>query len=177
MGSYTVEHLTSGGSPTITDISGFANETKATFYSDGRINTGNLTLRAQGGAFKTNTNGGTTPIINNFDRIRLTFIDAAGNSYQHIFEVINDLNQLSNQAEYLLPLTLEGRERALAQIPFSGFYDTALNHYQMVERILLTYSAAYNPTGQPLIATTGNLGEDTNLLPPIQPKHMGLFIH
>lgn len=165
-----MEYIPSGGSPTPVDISTYIHSVDyVNFYSDGRINTASLTLQASYGFFKTNTNGGATPLISNLDRIRITSTDSSGNTYQHIFEVINDLNQLSNQSEYLLPLTLEGRERALAQIPFSGYYDN-LNHYEMVERILQTYASTYNSVGQPLIDTTGNFSEDTNQLPQYNPN-------
>ena len=140
-------------------------------YSDGRISTASLTLQASNGIFRTNTKGGTLPILENLDRLRITATDSDNNSYSHIFEIINDMNQLTNDGEYLLPLTLEGRERALSQIPFSGFFDDPpLNHFDMTERILRVYLSSLNPIRQPIIRTEGNFAENTNLLPKYNPN-------
>ena len=150
MASYTIEHVSPDGS-TFTDISGYLTEMDSfRLYSDGRISTASLTLRAENGAFRTDP---ATPQINNFDRIRITATDSAGRSYRHIFEAINDLSQLTNTSEYLLPLTLEGRERALALVPFSFYADPPVSHYDMVEQILTSYTAALNAATQPLIVT------------------------
>jgi hypothetical protein len=73
-------------------------------------------------------------------------------------------------SEYLLPLTLEGRERALALMPFSGYYD-ALNHHAMVELILKTYSFTKIPGAlQPIIVSEDDSPAETNLLPKYNPN-------
>ena len=171
MASYLIEHLSNDATPVPTDISAYLYELDSfSLYSDGRISTASLTLRASGGAFKTNTNSGTTPILNNFDRIRITVTDLNGMSYKHIFEIINDMNQLTNKAEYLLPLTLEGRERALAQIPFSAYTDPAISSYEMLELVLNNYFVSYNPIAQPLISTNPTFTTDSNQFPTYNPN-------
>lgn len=108
-------------------------------YSDGRISTGSFTLQAEFGDFITEDNGGATPILKQFDRIQLTYTSVTGDFYSKIFEIMTDLGQLNRQSEYLLPITLEGRERNLAVIPFSGFFDPPEPHNIMIEKINLVY--------------------------------------
>ncbi len=170
MGTYKVEHFSNDSTPVPTDISTFVHSVDyVNLFSDGRINTAALTLQAQAGQFMTNSSSGTTPILSNFDRIRITGTDPDGNSYSHIFEIINDLAQLSQSAEYLLPLTLEGRERALAVIPFSGYFDP-LDHRAMVAKILNTYFTTFNPLLQPLIRAVDDFGFNSNNLPEYSPN-------
>lgn len=170
MGTYQVEHISNDATPVVTDISTFIHSVDyVRFFSDGRINVASLTLQGNAGFFMTNTNGGLTPILQNFDRIRITGTAADGTSYRHIFEIINDLAQLNNQSEYLLPLTLEGRERALAVTPFSGFFDP-LNHFDMVEQILKTYGITRIQPLQPIIDTENDAFANTNLLPLYNPN-------
>ena len=163
MGTYTVEHIDAGEN--FTDISTFVHTLDDShFYSDGRISTSALTLQASFGQFITDSRNGTTPIIKQFDRIRLTYIDSDLNQYQHIFEVINDLGQNTRQAEYLLPLSLEGRERNLQLIPFSGFFDPPISSRAMVGKILSAYVADSDQDTQPLFITP------TNELPDFNPN-------
>lgn len=173
MGTYQVEHISNDATPVVTDISTFIHSVDyVKFFSDGRINVASLTLQAQAGQFMTNSSSGATPILSNFDRIRITGTDAVGDFYSHIFEIINDLGQLTNQSEYLLPLTLEGRERALSVTPFSGYFDP-LNHFQMVEQILTTYGITRIQPLQPIIDTEDDAAANTNLLPEFSPNIWG----
>ena len=167
MGNYLVEHISNAG--VITDISVFVHTVDTVkMFTDGRISTASLTLQGSFGQFMTNASGGATPILLNFDRIRLTAIDPQGDNQSHIFQIINDLGQLTKLSEYLLPLTLEGRERNLALMPFSGYYD-ALNHHAMVELILKTYLFTKIPGAlQPIIVSDD--GAETNLLPTYNPN-------
>lgn len=169
MGDYTVEHIAANGT-TITDITGFIHSIDyVNFFSDGRINTASFTLQASFGAFVTNSNGGATPILSQFERIRITWDDNEGNNYKHIFEIMDDLGQVTNQSEYLLPLTLEGRERNLAMIPFSGYFDPE-THFDMAEKILNTYLISRG-TGQPNIDSIDPIGSvNVNLLPKFSPN-------
>jgi len=168
MGTYVVKHITYGAL-TVTDISSYIHSIDyVNLYSDGRLSTASITLQSSFGNFITNTNGGATPILDNFDMIQLEGIDSLGRSYVKVFEIINDLSQVSRQSEYLLPLTLEGRERALAAIPFSGYFD-ALNHFEMVERILQTYGISRG-IDQPIIQTQDDAAANTNDLPEYNPN-------
>lgn len=132
-------------------------------YSDGRISTASFILQAEFGDFMTEDNGGTTPILKQFDRIRLTYTSATGEFYAKIFEIMNDMAQLTKQGDYLLPLTLEGRERNLGLVPFSGYFDPPESHNKMLERILTVY-ADTRGTNQPVISF------NTNDLPEYNPN-------
>ena len=161
MGTYTVEFLDSVGTPT--DISDFVHTLDDShFYSDGRISTSAITLQGSFGQFTTDSRNGVTPIISQFDRIRITYISTIGDEYQHIFEVINNLGQFTKQAEYLLPLTLEGRERNLQLIPFSGFFDPPISSREIVNRILSAYAGDRNQLTQPIFITPINELPDFN---------------
>ena len=161
MGRYTVEYINENS--TATDITRFVQSLGPTnFYSDGRISTSALTLQADFGQFVTDSNGGTTPIIRQFDRIRITYTSIDNDSYSHIFEVINDLAQESRQAGTLLPLTLEGRERNLSLVPFSGFFDPPIGHDDMISRILSVYGGSKNSTTQPTMIDSTNELENYN---------------
>ena len=172
MATYKIEHLSANQiSPVIVDVSAWLYEMdQFNLYSDGRISTAALTLRAEGGAFLTDDNNGLTPILASFDRIRITVTDSDGRAYSHIFEIINDLGQLTRNGEYLLPLTLEGRERALAQVPFSTYADPPISHHQMVQNIIATYGISRNSASQPVIDLEGDTGQDNNMLPMFNPN-------
>lgn len=138
-------------------------------YSDGRISQAAFTLDTQFGAFITDTNGGTTPIIDEFDRFRITWFDEDGVTEEsHIFELKTDMSQFDKQSDYLLPLELEGRERNLAFIPFSGYYDIGFTHFEMANIILNTFEKN-DGTVQPIF-TAADGGTPQNLLPDNNPN-------
>ena len=153
MGEYKVEYLEGVSDVDFTDFIYQMDDTH--LYSDGRISTAAFTLQAEFGDFITNDNGGTTPILKQFDRIRITYTSATGDFYAKIFEIMTDLGQLNRQSEYLLPITLEGRERNLALIPFSGFFDPPLPHNIMIEKINIVYLNTRG-TNQPFISINNN---------------------
>lgn len=161
MGDYTVEYISSGG--LFTDITNFVHEMgKTNFYSDGRIFTSSLTLQGDFGQFTTDSRSGSTPIISQYDRIRLTYTASDGNFYRHIFEVINNLGQFTKQAKYLLPLTLEGRERNLGLIPFSGYFDPPIGHKAISQKILSVFGFSKSIATQPTLVDTVNELPDFN---------------
>jgi len=161
MGDYKVEFISSGG--VFTDITDFVHELgKTNFYSDGRISTSSLTLQADFGQFITDSRGGSTPIISQYQRLRLTYTDSDGVAYKHIFEVINDMGQRTKHGDYLLPLTLEGRERSLSLIPFSGYFDPPIGHKEITQKILSVYGFSKNSATQPTLIDTVNDLPDFN---------------
>lgn len=170
---YKIEHISNANpTPVVTDVTPSTQRLdNIHFYSDGRISTAVFTLRIGFGDFVTNDNGGATPILANFDRFRITWTGRDGLEYKHIFEIMDDLGQLTNESQYLLPLTLEGRERNLALIPFSGFFDDPpLTHFAMVEKILETYAISRIQPLQPVIDTENDALQNTNLLPQFNPN-------
>lgn len=107
--------------------------------STGKLSTAHITLNAEYGAFITDTNSDTTPLINTLDRIEITIIDDDGNDQDtKIFEVTTDMAQAALATGALLPLELEGRERNLSGVPFGGLFrnDT---HLSMVNNVLNQY--------------------------------------
>ncbi len=107
--------------------------------STGKISTAKITINAEFGAFITQTNGGATPLIATLDRMEITIIDDDGVEKQSkIFEVVTDMAQAALQSGALLPLELEGRERNLSGIPFSGLFRSA-THFEMATNIINAY--------------------------------------
>jgi len=151
MGDYSVTYISSEN--VFTDITKFVHSLdKTSFYSDGRIYTTALTLQAEFGQFMTDSRDGSTPIIKQFDRIQIRYTDSNGNFYEHIFQVINNLGQGTYQADYLLPLTLEGREQNMAFIPFSGYFDPPISHKDISQKILSVYGFSKDIFTQPTIS-------------------------
>ncbi len=115
----------------------------------------------------TDSRSGTTPIIQQFDRIQIRYTDSSGSFYEHIFQVINNLGQGTNQADYLLPLTLEGREQNMAFIPFSGYFDPPISHLDISQKILSVYGFSKNSATQPTIS---DQSPGKNELPSFNPN-------
>ncbi len=162
---YKVEYL-EGGTTDITDFVVSLDKFKK--FSDGRISQAAFTLNAEFGQFITDTSGGATPKVDEFNRFRITMLDIAGVAQDsHIFELKTDLAQLMKQSRHLLPLELEGRERNLAYIPFSGYLEFE-NHKDMANKILNMFEAN-DGTAQPIF-TTDDGGTPQNLLPDNNPN-------
>jgi len=107
--------------------------------STGKISTAKITINAEFGSFITQTNGNTTPLISTLDRIEITIIDDDGTEQDtKIFEVVTDMAQAALQSGDLLPLELEGRERNLSGVPFSGLF-RGKTHKDMINFILNSY--------------------------------------
>jgi len=161
---YKVEYLEGG----TTDITSFiVSLDKWKKYSDGRISQCTLTLNAEFGQFITTDSGGATPIIDEFDRLRVTVTDMDGNPDSHIFEMKTDLSQFTKESSYLLPIELEGRERNLAFIPFSGYFEF-VNHKDIAIEVLNTYEKN-DGIDQPIF-TTFDGPTEFNRLPDNNPN-------
>ena len=94
----------------------------------GEINTAVLQLNARDGQFIT-ADGGTTPKINQFDRIYIKLTDKNGATFEKIYEV-DSLEQKKTITEGIrLVVNLMGMERHLQQIHFAKqfFYENAFN--------------------------------------------------
>ena len=151
-----MEYLSSAQVPVLTDITNYVNTLdEFNLQDNGVISTAKLTLKATNGDFITNTNNGSTPLVSQFDRIKITIIDDTQTiKHTKIFEVTTDLAQLNMNTQYYLPLELEGRERNLKGIPFSGFYrDPPLNFHQMIQEIVVGYGAGIGTAVQPRLTT------------------------
>jgi len=140
--NYKVEYINFTSSyvfTSFTDITGFVvSLDDFVLQSTGKISTAKFTLNAEFGDFITNSNGGTTPLIKQFDLVRISILGDVGTmreSQSKIFEITTDLAQNASQSSYLLPLEAEGRERNLSGIPFGGFFRTA-THDEMATKII-----------------------------------------
>lgn len=142
---------------TFTDISDFVvSLDDFVLQSTGKISTAKLTLNSEFGNFITDANGGNTPLLTQFDRIRIGIIGDDGVTTQFkIFEITTDLSQNMGRSSYLLPLELEGRERNLSGVPFGGFFRTA-THAEIIEDIQFAYNGQRG-TLQPLIDTVSDI--------------------
>lgn len=163
--NYKVEYIDNLPIPNITDITDSVISLDSfVLQSTGIIAEAKLTLNAEFGAFITDDNGGTTPILSNFDRIRITIIGDDGVTEQkRIFEITTNLSQLATRSSHFLPLELEGRERNLSGVPFSGFFRDS-THLDIIQQILFSYRDQIG-TSQPTIL--GNVGDIPNFNPNI----------
>jgi len=170
--NYKVEFLT-GFFPVVkTDITNFVvSLDDFSLQNNGKLSTAKFTLNSEHGDFLTNSNGGLTPLLTQFDRIEITIIDDQGISvHSKIFEITTDLAQLTRQTQYYLPLELESRERNLKGIAFSGFFRVPpLNFHQIIEKIVIAYSAGVSLTLQPILVTDF-AGFDQNEAPEFNPN-------
>lgn len=131
--------------------------------STGIISDAKLTINGEFGQFISNSNGNTTPILTQFERLRITILDDDGNPQSNrIMQITTDLAQIAPQSSYLLPLELEGRERYLSGIPFGGIFRDA-THKEMALNILLAVGRQ-NGSLQPIVAF------DNNDLPDFNPN-------
>ena len=135
---------------------------KFILQSTGVLNTARITLNAEFGNFITNDNGGTTPLLSQFDLIRITIIGDDGITQQaKIFEMTTDLAQLATRSSHFLPIELEGRERNLSGVPFGGFFRNQ-THLGIINEIRGAYNEQIG-TSQPSITfPSGNDIPDFN---------------
>ncbi len=161
--NYKVEYIVSN---TIqTDITDFVvTLDKFILQSTGKLNTAKITLNAEFGNFITDANGGDTPIISQFDRIRIRVIGDDGVTEQlKIFEVTTDLAQLAARSSHFLPLELEGRERNLSGVPFGGFFRNE-THKAIIKEIQDAFNEQKG-TSQP-----GFFVQSPSLIPDFNPN-------
>jgi hypothetical protein len=158
--NYKVEYIISN--TVHTDITDFiVSLDSLILQSTGKLAEGRITLNGEFGNFMTNANSGATPIIEQFDLIRVTIIGDDGTTeQQRVFEVTTDLAQIAFRSSYFLPIELEGRERNLSGVPFGGFFRNS-THKDMI----LEIRGAYNEqakVGQPAIISTFDNVPDFN---------------
>ncbi len=161
--NYQVEFIIDG--TTFTDITDFVISLDSfVLQSTGKISTAKFTLNAEFGQFITDANSGVTPLLDQFDLIRITVIGDDGITLDaKIFEITTRLDQLTTSSSYLLPIELEGRERNLSGMPFGGFFRSA-THAEIVTRIQGAYNSQVK-TLQPSL-----LKESSSDIPDFNPN-------
>lgn len=115
--TYSVVYLT--GTVSLTS---YCNDTLVTVSGSGEISKAVLLLNAKNGSFITNTNGGNTPIIDQFNKIKITFTDSNGLSFSKIFEVDKFRPIEDNQSGTQLRVELLAQERHVQYINFARQY-------------------------------------------------------
>ena len=102
---------------------------KMTDVGSGEINSATLILNARHGDFITNANSGDTPILDEFDKIKIEITDKNGDSYRRIFEVDTLVPKKTIQEGIRLEVELLGQERCLQQVHFAKqyYYENAFN--------------------------------------------------
>ena len=102
---------------------------KMTDVGSGEINSATLILNARHGDFITNANSGDTPILDEFDKIKIEITDKNGDSYRRIFEIDTLVPKKTIQEGIRLEVELLGQERCLQQVHFAKqyYYENAFN--------------------------------------------------
>ena len=113
---------------------------KMTDVGTGEINSATIILNARHGDFITNANSGVTPILDEFDKIKITITDKNSDSYSRIFKVNTLTPKKTIQEGIRLEVELLGQERCLQQVHFAKqyYYENAFN---VAKDIVDRYSA------------------------------------
>lgn len=134
--SYEVRH---DPASTNINITTFVSEiTDITVPVDGTPRSCELILKAKDGAFRTSTNSGTTPIIDSFDKIKITLTDKNSNSESHVFEV-DTIRPIKDTSGPKVVLHLLGQERNLDYIHYSKSHQR-LSAFEVIESIIDVYN-------------------------------------
>lgn len=143
--------LTYNPNGTPVDVSQYvASINSCKFQGSGKIRTASLMLIAKEGAFRTNTNGGDTPQVNQLDGFKITWEDNLGNTRSMSLEVDIELGQKTENS-VLLPIELKGRERALQDIKFTAYYEF-VTPFTAINLIIISYNNNKG-TEQPEVTT------------------------
>lgn len=102
-----------------TDITSFVETIKETEIGSGEVRSLSLRINANQGAFITNTNGGLTPIIDQFDKISVETIDRKGQPNFSVYEVDIIHPTLDGAIGIALPVDLLGSEFYLQKTLFA----------------------------------------------------------
>ena len=126
------EHLSSGGNQPPdafwdvivpvnpnTDITNFVETIKETEIGSGEVRSLSLRMNANQGAFITNTNGGLTPIIDQFDKISVNTVDRKGQTNFSVYEASIIHPTLDGAIGIALPVDLLGSEFYLQKTLFA----------------------------------------------------------
>ena len=129
----------------------FVSLPKATDTGNEEINSATLVLSAPLGKFIT-----TTPVISQFDRIRIVITDIGTNEYNKVFDVVKIIPSWTKSEGVRVTLALQGMEHHLQKInhvkPF--FYEGGSETF---EDIVTLYNASKGSTQPTLTSATNSL--------------------
>jgi hypothetical protein len=134
------------------------------FQGSGRIRNATIMLEALEGAFITNTNGGNTPALAEFDKVRIEWQDVNENVKAALFEVDTELGQ-KNEGGTTLPIELKGRERSLQDMKFTGYFEfvTPIDVLSFIVQIYNQNKGSDQPTASIVIDSAEPLLGVTNI--------------
>ena len=116
---------------------------KMTDIGSGEVNSATLILNARHGDFITADSGTVatpvTPILDEFDKIKIVITDKNGDSYRRIFEVDELTPKKTIQEGIRLDVQLLGQERCLQQTHFAKQYYYS-NAYEVTKDIVDKYN-------------------------------------
>ena len=116
--SYTVTYVS-----TNTDISSHVISIENfTDVGSGEVNSAKLILNARAGNFITESNSGATPILDEFDKIKISITDKNNDTYSRILEVDTLMPKKTIQDGVRLEVELLGQESCLQQVHFAKQY-------------------------------------------------------
>ena len=114
--TYTLKYKPEGVN---TDITEWVDRIDAIEVGTGEIRSAKIRLNAMRGRFVTKTFSGTTPLIDQFDKLRLTITDRNLDVYDVIYEVDNLKPIMNSQVGELIEVECLGMEWNLTKTPFS----------------------------------------------------------
>ena len=108
-----------------------------------------ITMNTIDGAFVTETNGGNTPLLQQYAELEITLTDDAGREFRRIMILDETMPDESEAGGHLTKYLLYGREYYLKQVRISG-HDFFTTHRNMITRIIAQYNESKQPN-QPTI--------------------------
>ena len=124
-----------------------------TDVATGEIGSASLMLRSDFGEFQTEASSGNTPLLDEFDELKIILTDDNNGTFSKIYEIDTILPQKVEQGN-LLQLELLARERNLQLVHISGLF-FAKNTFDMVSEIFARYNSTIG-TRQPQIINYDN---------------------
>jgi len=101
----------------------------------GEIRSASLLLNSKFGAFLNNTNSGTTPIIDEFDKIKISVTDKLSTNYTGVF-IVDTLRQINDGSGPKLQVDLLGQERWLQLIHMPHMKMSRISHFEAIKKIV-----------------------------------------
>lgn len=133
---------------TNTVITDFCETLKITEIGSGEIRSFALRLNADRGAFITDTNSGSTPILDEFDKIKVDSTDNNGNTFSAIYEIKTLHPTQDGLQGTVLPIDLVGPEQHLQLTHFADqfFFESAFDVAEQIITLYNTNKGSLQPT-------------------------------
>jgi len=169
--SYTVTYDPAGDITGTVDITNYVQTIKFKEAGTGEIRSAFMTLNSTEGAFITDINGGTTPLIGEYDLIQISVTDEDSVTFTQNYEVIKTKPVDTVQRGTVLDVELLGPEHHLMRFPFarqSKRRDQADSAFIVSQDIIKIYNDTKGST-QPSISE--HTITTTNTLPVYTANH------